>query len=234
MPQDEKYKLLVSKLQSEIISSSDFSLFHFVPNDASVTYLDVYMLYRKLFVEFIARQLNIHEYDSNLQQKNLNLRSIDETNMDFYQLFSSNLFKYFYIRNDVYIERLNEEELTFFVQKIKRKDFTLDDATIHMISSTIPKVIFEYPHVDGKTYMSFYGPNTNPYMALTESIVIGFRYDTYNRDGMTNEEWIHVHNKQDLYLYEYLKDMKRELNTKCNFPVQVIQYNEFSIGHVKI
>ena len=73
------------------------------------------------------------------------------------------------------------------------------------------------------------GPDNSDYYVPNQSIVIGFRYDEFNLNNLSDEQWDNLHDKQLLYLSEFLLKMSKEISSKVNIPIQVIKYNEYSV-----
>ena len=197
-------------------------------------YLKLYFLYRKLFTEFIIEKIDLQKYDEKILNSGLNFQIVNEHNMDVYQYFSSDILKYFYIRNNIYIEKLTEEEQNFFIEKIKSNDYELDKKSKKMIEQTFKKVIFEDIMKNGEICETFYGPDSSNFMARNDAIVIGMRYDEFNQNGLSDSEWDKLHNEQLLYLYSLLTEMNIELEKHLNVPISILKYSEFSVKSKEI
>ena len=75
-----------------------------------------------------------------------------------------------------------------------------------------------------------YGPSSSTYMADDESLILGFRYDEFNLNGMTDDVWDANNDKQWAILEQINPQMEQLLSSKTGMPVKVIQYDEYSIG----
>lgn len=101
------------------------------------------LLYKKLFLDYIIKKLKLNEYDEKLNKSDLNYISISLEDKDNYQKNNSRNLKYFYIRNNMYIERLTQEDIKFIQNKRKNSEELLDEEWIKFIESTYPKIIKE-------------------------------------------------------------------------------------------
>ena len=198
-------------------------------NNMKETYLEIYSIYRKLFSEYIIDKLQIKNYDFELMNSNLNFVKVIEKDMDIYQNFNKEILNYFYIRNNLYIERLTPSERKILYTKFLSGDYSLDENTKVIIENSYKRIIFEDIHKDGSNCYINMGPDNSDYYVPNQSIVIGFRYDEFNLNNLSDEQWDNLHDKQLLYLSEFLLKMSKEISSKVNIPIQVIKYNEYSV-----
>lgn len=96
------------------------------------------------------------------------------------------------------------------------------------------KPLFEDVIRNGKTCQTFYGSDSDSFLARNEAIVIGMRYDEFYENGLSDSEWDKLHDKQLLYLYSFLNKMNVQLANNSDTPISVLKYNEFSIRARKI
>lgn len=189
----------------------------------------LYSLYRKLLTEFIIKRIKLKEYDEKIGNSGLNFRINAEKDMDLYQYFSKDDLKYFYIRNNIYIERLEEKEKGFLLERIRNNNYDLDEDAERMVSNTYKKVIFEDVKRDGSNCITFYGPSSDSFSARNDSLVIGMRYDEFCTNGLDDNSWDKLHDKQLMYLYAIFEDIAKNAKGKLDTLVTVLKYNEFSI-----
>lgn len=195
-------------------------------------YLLKYYLYRKLFTEYIMQKLNLKEYDEEIANSGLDFIANNEKEMDIYQYFSSEELKYFYIRNNIYIEKLDKDEEALLQEKIENKNYDLDEKSKKMIEETYQKVTFEDVLRNGKQCMTNYGPDSSSFMAPNDAIVLGIRYNEFAENGLSDKEWDELHDKQLSYLVELIKKMIEELKEKLQNPIAILKYTEFSIRKI--
>lgn len=192
-------------------------------------FLQKYFLYRKLFTEFLILKLELREYDEEIANSKLNFKPSNEDDMDFYQYFSSEELKYFYIRNNIYIDKLSQIEDNFLQKRIDNNNYDFDIDAKKFIEDTYEKVIFEDVLNNGDTCITIYGPDSSSFMAPNNAVVIGFRYDEFNLNGLDDNNWNELHNKQLLYLRDLDNKMSVNMDSALQVPVAILKYNEFSI-----
>lgn len=218
---EEDLKTLYSNRSKYILKEKD--------SKAKKEYISLYNLYRKLFTEYIVQKLELNKYDKELEESILKFYTTPKEDMDVYQYFSSEELKYFYIRNNIYIERLTDENIKFLRDKIEKKNYDLDDETKELIENTYKKVIYEGNIEDGKKYITLYGPNNRNYLAPSDSIVIGFRYDEFFEDRLEDAIWRIRHLKQVEYLDKIFSDMNNNFGNIFEEEVKIFRYSQFSV-----
>ena len=149
--------------------------------------------------------------------------------MDIYQYFSSDILKYFYIRNNIYIEKLNKKEIDFLEKKIQSKNYELDDETMQIIESSYRRVIFEDVLKNGELCKTLYGPNSSNFFADNNAIIIGVRYDEFAENKLNDDEWDELHQQQVEFLESLITRMNKNLNSNSAVPIEILEYSEFSI-----
>lgn len=190
-------------------------------------YMQEYLLYRKLFTEYIIEILDLKKYEEKIMNSDLNIKAIECEEMDFYQLFSSDILKFFYIRNDIYVEKLNDNERNFLKTRLLENKFELDDKAKSFIETTYKVVItdeYELPST-----IIYYGPNTIKYSAVSNALVLGMRYDEFSVDGLDDSAWKYRYEEQFKFLYSLFDRMEVILSDIIEIPVNVIKYNEYSV-----
>ena len=154
---------------------------------------------------------------------------LEEKDMDIYQYFTADELKYFYIRNNLYIERLEEDDKIILKEKIKNKEESLDETGKKLIEKTYRKVINESENDDGKKHITSFGPNSVNFFAQSDAIVIGFRYDEFNLNGLEDEEWKDNHLNQLENLNEVVKEMIDGCEEDIKEKIRILIYTQFSV-----
>lgn len=190
-----------------------------------------YLTYRYFLTEYLIKKLALKEFDEEISNSGLDFSTVKEASMDIYQFFSSSILQFFYIRNDLYLNRLTESEKEFLRKRVQNRKVVIDDEILSFIERTYQKVIFKDVFHNGTSCMAFYGPENLNFSAPNNAVVVGFRYDEFDMRGLRDEEWQDIYDKQTYFLYSLLKRMNEELKTKLEVPVTVIQYNDFSIRY---
>ena len=101
-------------------------------------YLRKYILYMKFLLEYLIKKTDIKKYDDLLKEDSHNFISIKDKDMDIYQRLGVNYLKYFYIRNNLHLDRLTKEEDEY----LNKKDNIFDDKTYYFIENTLKKGYF--------------------------------------------------------------------------------------------
>lgn len=192
-------------------------------------YIKVYTLYRRWFSKYIIEKLGLKEYDNQIKDSELDIVPIGTQNMDMYQYFSKDDLTYFYIRNDIYIDRLDDTEKEYIKGKIAERKYDLDEESKGFIERTYKKVIIHEIAKRFKNSVVFYGQNTRSYEAPSDALVIGARYDEFVENNLSDEEWRKLHDEQFLFLQSMYDEMSVLLEDKVDMPVSVISYNDYSI-----
>ena len=126
-------------------------------------------------------------------------------------------------------------EINVLKGKLKQKDYNLDDKTLEFIKETYPKVISEVINEDQMlTGLINYGPISKSTLALNNALVLGFRYDEFNQNGLSDEEWEKNYLEQIKMLETFISNMERELSQKLGIICNIIKYDEFSVQIVSI
>lgn len=192
-------------------------------------YMELYNVYRDLFTQYIIKNLNLKEYDKKLSENKLEFIPEKEEKMDIYQYFSSSELKYFYVRNNIYLDHLSKNDLKILKAKSQNKDILLDEEATKFIESTYKKVIKEGTKTDKEEYNVSFGPSGSYYSAKNDAVVIGVRYDTFEQAGMNDDEWFDRYCEREEYLKEIVEELQEKSKGKINSDVAVFEYTDGSI-----
>lgn len=190
-------------------------------------YLEMYLKYSKIFLKYISTKLNLQAYEEKINNSGYNFNKVQQKNMDIYQYLSSEELNYFYIRNNLHIERLNEEEIKK-LNEIEINTNQLGNSEIEFIEKTYMKVIYEGDDETKKGMMTFFGPTTTKFMARNDSLVLGFRYDDYYANNLSDEQWIEQRDKQLKLILSITNQIINE--KKVENPISIIKYDSFSVN----
>lgn len=189
-------------------------------------------IYRKLFTLYLVKKFKLKEFDDRIFNSGLNFPVVQEDEMDKYQYLTKNLLKYFYIRNDINVDTLSNDEKQYLINlKNFQDEFELDENIKRFVEQTYKKAIFKDVLKDGKKYSVAYGPNSSQFFAPNDAIVIGFRYDEFADVGLSDEEWSSLNDKQREYLNDVLKKLQEYSTQNSDVPVSIIEYDETSIQY---
>lgn len=172
-----------------------------------------YLCFKKLYSD-----LNLNEMESKLISDNIKSLEIDENQE--YDIIS----RYFFILNDVNIDKLNEAESTKFNDLFSKKVKNLSDEELKerfdFIEQTYKKVLF--PEINSK-YI-YYGPISDNFICPTDAIAIGLYYDIFS-----NGEDFEVENK----LADVINTIQFDLAPKANKKVAVLKFNQLTLSEKK-
>lgn len=187
-------------------------------------YLILLSVYMNIFIQYLCYKFNLKYYDNLLNNSDYNFIPINENNMDIYQKFSKKYLKYFYVRNNIYIEKLNENDLEFLREIAFKSNKKNNEEIVNFIERTFKKVIFEDALRDGSRCMVFFGENSQYYSSVNDSIVIGVKYDEFNLNGLSDIEWDELHDKQYEFMDSIINRMNTELNNNHKINLKIIKY----------
>ena len=141
------------------------------------------------------------------------------------------MLKYFYIRNNIYLNRLTKEELEFLKRKLINRDYSFDESVFNFINSTYKKLIFEVINENPSIIAKIsYGPVSDTYFALNNSLVLGIRYDEFNIGTMTEDEWFFNRIKQKELIETLIQNLETKISNDLKIPCKVIEYDNFSVN----
>lgn len=202
-------------------------------NEARGFYLSLYSIYMDYFYQYLLKYTKLKKFDEKL--KKYGLIKVEKENRDFYQTFAGDYLDYFYIRNNLYLERLTDEQTGLLGYKMRNHTYKLDWESEPIINSTYKKVTFE--KIDEEKDMKEpidinFGPDSLKFYVPNNSLVIGVRIKNTIKNPEDDTE-------VDRYLknVELIEDMIQEIEESImsSLPVEayVIQYDDDSIRKLK-
>ena len=192
-------------------------------------YITLYNAYRSLLTEYLINKLELKKYDDKLYKSDFKFSIVNENYMDVYQYFSSKELKYFYIRNNLFINKLSQKDIDFLTAKVKSNDLVLNNETTKFIEETFSNVIFEDIKGTNKVFMTLYGPDSSKFLAPNNAVILGLRYNIFDTNGLNDNEWKDLYFKQLEFLNSLIKEMKNNFINILNIPINIIQYDDYSI-----
>ena len=137
-------------------------------SEQDTTSLNIYNIYRRFFTEYLIKKLNLIEYDKMVQELN-----IDNNYLDFYKDYTSDYLDYIFIRNNLYVSKLSDNEKEFI---LRNENSAYNDEIELFIEKTYRKVIDGF----GENHYCFYGKQIKNYCVKSDMIVIGIYNNTYD------------------------------------------------------
>lgn len=214
-------------------SNIDNTYFLTLDEENKKRYLINYSFYYNYLIQYISKLVGLEQLDKILVNSENNYQKIREEEMDIYQYVSSPYFDFFYIRNNVAIERLSQEEKLELEKFIIENRETINPEIENFINRTIVKVITENPTND-LTSMINYGPFEPEYLSQNASIVIGLRFEEdndYTRDNFLdrrNNRKTETEILTSLIKTKYVPIIKEKLGIGFS----VFEYNKESVKKI--
>ena len=191
-------------------------------------YIKMYLLYRKLFTEYIIEKLNLQEYDKKIEQSELNFKANSEEDMDIYQYYSADVLKYIYVRNNIYVEKLNEDEKKYLQEKINNNDYELKESEKDFIKNTYKKVIYKQENKDNTKVYVFYGASSPKFMTENNKLVFGIRYNEFWNSKKDDNAWNELYDKQLVYLQQIVNEIVELSKKNMQEDIRFFKYDKYS------
>ena len=183
-------------------------------------------IYVKWVIQYLNKIINLKDYDNKIKNSNLHYIPINENEIDYYQKFSKPYLDFFYIRNDINLDKLTDEEKKF-IEYNQSHEF--NEEIEKFISITLDKVT----KIDNDKFDRFlitYGAPSKRYLAYNDSLVIGFRFDEYNNDNnLSDLDWRNNYFDKLEYYNNISNEIKKIGREKLNKDISIIRYNEYTI-----
>ena len=187
-------------------------------------YLKMYGLYSDLLYNYMDIKLELSKLDDMIAKSKNGFKPIDSRLWDMYQYLAGKYLKYFYIRNNLYIERLCDEDLAYLESMTGVEEGKHDDNTAAFRERTYPLVCAENPQSNGNVSVS-YGSTAYRFFKPDNAFILGFRFDEYYlAEGETDKDWVEKNNMRQ-FEYELTEmGVNRLYKDKLKMPVYLIKY----------
>lgn len=208
----------------EKLELKDDSLKEIMKDINDIKKLQIYSLYRKYLTEYILLETRLQEYDNKIKNSELSFPVINKNDMDFYQVFSNEVLNYFYIRNDLYIEQLSQDEVTELLERINSNNYEFDKNAQEFVKKTYKKILKEEDsnkqNANGFGRKVLYGG-----IAVDENaLVLGMKFNEFADEGIFGNQWIEVYKKRIEFINYIFQEVKKEIEEKLDIPVEIIKY----------
>lgn len=194
----------------------------FESEDLNDKYFNAMNLYKLFFETYLKEKLPLELIDNNLKKSDLKFVPIKEEDMDFYQITSTMGLTYIYLRNNLYIEKLSEEDIEFLLSKSE-----YDDEVKGFIERTYLSVI--NPYSDDENLIMFYGPETEKHLCHSKDVVLGIRYNEFEQGDVSDEEYQKKFLEQLRLIAQISSVVEIMSPNEFGSEVRCVQYNELSI-----
>ena len=187
--------------------------YKFIPNINEKSNLNLsenelidYRIMYKHFVENILKSvINFKNIDEFIVNNHYIIPTMDDLEYNFYHRFSILNSRYLFLRNNIYIERLNEHELN----NLK------NNPTYEFFTKTYKKVLFDQ---EGKDAYTFYGSALPKNSVKSNSLIFEFAYDLKKISSMEQYNQISEVKK-------YIINLINNIQNKMGIPISFIEYN---------
>ena len=189
-------------------------------------YLNLYNAYNNLLIQFLMDEYSLIYIDNEISKRESEFKEVAYENKDLYQKSSVGYLKYLYLRNNLYIERLSNEERAILHRIYLTGDFRLTSERKEFIKNTFLKVILESPS-SNNLYVN-YGPDNSRFLKPANAIIIGVRYDEYEH-LKDNDDALDNYGKSLFNLQILTNFLEYKIKKEKNIPFAVIKYDENSV-----
>ena len=190
-------------------------------NGFSEKYLELQMVYKCGFMQYLSDMLMLEEYEKEMAESPLGFLPCPENEQSVYQKYGMTGFKYIYLRNNLYIEKLERDDLQILGECAERGTYG-SDALLELAARTGREVITnEDLTVDAETFYLIYenrvsGMKSAPNNAVVLEIATSSAFDENgNYISLENEQ------KKDAVIVALRRQMLSEMNGILEMPVAV-------------
>jgi len=151
------------------------------------TVVEITSLYRKYVNEFLVKNTSIKKYDDIMRELGYPLIPLEK--MDIYQyLAGQQNLSCFYLRSNLFIGELTQEERLYLVGKYRNRNFEYTPEVEEFVKNTLPRAIKVDAKGNGEKCNVFYGAKDSYYTVPNDALVIGLRLDCGNNENLTKEQ----------------------------------------------
>ena len=203
--------------------------FESLSSEEQENYIELYNVYAALLTKHFIEKYKLDEYDKVLINSPFSFPKVKEEDMDIYQYLASDDLSFIYLRNNLYIERLSQEEKNKLVWLAQEEKPEYTPEVEELMENTFRKVIVEN-ETEEENLNIFYGPMTGAFLAPDNAIIIGIRYDDYQLlPGESEEDWLEANNNRLQDTETVISILETRMPMLTNTKTAAIKYNEFSI-----
>ena len=181
---------------------------------------DEYFSLQAMYASLLNAYLNLKLGISNIEQKLDSIGCRPTEDKDQYQLLSN--IKYFYVRNNLYIEHLTKEQ----IQQLIDSNGIFNNETYALIETTFKDIIKTY-NFNLDKFTIFYGPSSSNFQRPNDSLVIGYRFAEEDDSLYPSEEvWYDDYIKRYGFVKDSMPQFEKEWSRILNVETSLIQYDE--------
>ncbi len=180
-------------------------------------YEKVECLYRKGLYQVLSHYFDLLQCDKVVEQIHLDFGVVPEERQNPYQKVSPS--KYFYIRNFLFIEKLEKEDIDLLKEKEE-----VDDSVLEVVKKTYPEIIRDNYRrgVYEETSTTCYGAMIPKNIIDSRNLVIVFHCGK-NENIVRGKEFIENLKAQKFFIQEFSRTFERKLVGKLPVLVTVLE-----------
>ena len=194
-------------------------------------YYTLYKNYKILLDKYLVDKFNLKEYDDKIANSGLKFMPVKTEDMDYYQYMSKSMrLKYFYLRNNIYVEKLSEEDINTIVN-LSSEELDNPSKEIMDIIDAAYKMVIDYASGKDMPGMSLYGLDYPEYWHDSSELVFGFIYDDFADNGLgQDDKWRDNYYNQTMFVNDILEEMNKKASVIDGKNVNFTWYNQYSIS----
>ncbi len=172
--------------------------------------------YKYLLFKGLYNYLNLNEIENKISN---NIKPLNVVSNEDYDIIS----KYFFLKNNVNVDKLNKEENEFFNYYFKKDIKECSDSELRAMNDFIKNTYKRTIFPDVSDDYVYYGPINDEYLCPKDSIVIGIYYDLSNENDFEIENQV-----SDIANY-----IQFEVANNKKLKIAVVAFNQFSLDNTK-
>lgn len=188
-------------------------------------YVNILGLYKTVLEEVFEEKTEWSTLNQIVLDSDLNFPAIEEQNQTIYQKTSLGSMDFFYLRNNIYVERLTGEQLAIFDQKLAEDDLEITEDLKKIVEETFELVSIPYLKAKSNTEVPYNSSGTKTAKNNAIIIEVGYQREIDETGNYLNKE---TEDKRRQFIAdEIAPKLKKSLETAFNRPVQISIYAAF-------
>lgn len=191
-------------------------------NHLSDKYLTLQMSYKSGLMKYLTDILMLDEYEKWIKENPLRFIPCTAKEQSVYQKYSMTNFNYIYLRNNLYIEKLELEEIEILETLMNKKEDLNDDKLLELVARTYQNIIkIEDRAIDTEGFYVIYENRVNEIKSAFNNAII-LEVNTISEfDKEDNYVSLENEEKKDLALIKLKNKMTTEISGILEVPVVV-------------
>ncbi len=191
-------------------------------------YLALESLCRAWIEQYISGKLSLPTVEKQIRETGLLFEPVSEVEMDSYQAYSTMGLDFFYLRNDVKIERLKAECFQRLSSRFDRGELDFNGESMQFVQENLSELTKEKED-DLPEFMCSFGPFIESCMASNNSVVLGLRFADLRDDADLGEDWITAFDTRIKTIRRIQSTVSAYGTERLGLPCAVINYNNSTV-----